>query len=133
MLAALQLPPVAEEVFDMATALNHVDGDLDFIRELATMLNEDAPRLIGDIRNAVDKRDAVLLEKSAHRLRGSLQPFAAPAAIKYAQNLETMGHSQDFSHTTDEYRLLDMEVQRLLAALSTISTPTSSRLPQLTE
>ncbi len=86
------------------------------------MLEEDAPQLISEIRDAVDRKDAAKLERSAHRLKGSLVPFVAPAAIKAAQTLETIGHSQELSNASDEYHLLDTEIQRLLAALKELSS-----------
>jgi len=125
-LAATQLLPCPEEVFDLAAALQLVEGDLEFLCHLAAMLDEDAPQQIADIRDAVESQDAAQLERSAHRLKGSLVPFAAPAAMKAAQALEVMGHSGELSNARGEYRLLDAEILRLLATLKGLTYPASS-------
>ena len=122
-LAAVQRPPYAEEGFDLPEALRRVDGDLDFLRALAVMLNEDAPLQIGNIRDAVEGRDATKLKRAAHRLKGSLIPFVAPWAINAAQSLETMGCTENLSNAPDAYHLLDAEVQRLLRATNEFTSP----------
>ena len=83
------------------------------------MMDEIAPRLVAEIREAIEEQDAEKLEQAAHRLKGSLIPFVAPAAMNAAQALETMGHVQDLSKALEEYRLLEIDVRRLLAALRT--------------
>jgi two-component system, sensor histidine kinase and response regulator len=57
-LATIPLLAPAEEVFDLAAALKGVYGNLKFLCEIATMLDEDTPRLVADIHDAVDGPDA---------------------------------------------------------------------------
>jgi HPt (histidine-containing phosphotransfer) domain-containing protein len=121
-LATKALPAPAEEIFDLTAALKGVNGNLDFLREIATSLDEDVPRLVADIHAAVERQDAAKLERAAHRLKGSLVPFVAPSAIKAAQILETMGHAQELSNASNTFHLLDTEIQRLLAALKDLSS-----------
>ena len=121
-LATVQRPPYAEEAFDLPEALRRVDGDLDFLRALALMLNEDAPQQIANIGDAVEEQDAGKLKRAAHRLKGSLIPFVATWAIRAAQSLETMGHTEDLSNAADAHHLLDAEVQRLLGTLKTFTS-----------
>ncbi|HEX4145110.1 MAG TPA: response regulator [Pirellulales bacterium] len=120
-LAALGSPPPADEILGMAAIFQRYDSDLGFLRELAGMMSEIAPRLVAEIRDAVEERDAAKLEHSAHRLKGSLIPFVAPAAMKAAQSLETMGHAHDLSNAAEEYRVLDDDLQRLLSALKEVA------------
>jgi CheY-like chemotaxis protein len=116
-LATRQPPPSAGEALDLSAVFRHCDSNLDFLQELAGMIDEIAPRLVADIRDAVEEQDAVKLEHAAHRLKGSLIPFVAPAAINAAQTLEDMGHAQDLSNALDECQILNVDVQRLLGAL----------------
>jgi len=125
-LATISLLAPAEEVFNLAAALKGVNGNLKFLCEIASMLDEDAPRLVAAIHDAVDGQDAAKLERAAHRLKGSLLPFVAPSATKAAQALETMGHAKELSNASVEYHLLDTEIQRLLAALRELASPTDS-------
>jgi signal transduction histidine kinase/CheY-like chemotaxis protein len=124
-LGMIQPPPPAEEAFDRTAALRRADGDLEFLCELAVMLQEDAPRQVAEIRDAVEGHDATKLKCTAHRLKGSLIPFVAPSATKAAQRLETMGQTHELSNAADEYHVLNTEIQRLLTALGEL-TPSSN-------
>jgi two-component system sensor histidine kinase/response regulator len=125
-LATIPLPVPAEEVFNLAAALKGVNGNLNLLCEIATMLDEDAPQLVANIHAAVDGQDATKLERAAHRLTGSLLPFVAPSATKAAQALEAMGHANELSSASDKYHVLDTEIQRLLAALKDLAPPSDS-------
>ncbi|HEY1783986.1 MAG TPA: response regulator, partial [Pirellulales bacterium] len=121
-LAANETPAPARDIPGMAAVFQRYDSDFNFLRELAGMMRDIAPRLVAEIRDAVEQRDATKLEHTAHRLKGSLVPFVAPAAMKAAQSLETMGHVHDLSSAAEEYRLLDEDVQRLVAALKEVAS-----------
>jgi HPt (histidine-containing phosphotransfer) domain-containing protein len=107
-------------VIGVAAVFQRYDSDLDFLRELAGMMCDMAPGLVDQIRDAIERQDAAGLEQTAHRLKGSLIPFVAPAAIQAAQSLETMGHLHELSRACQEYDLLEADVQRLLVALREI-------------
>jgi HPt (histidine-containing phosphotransfer) domain-containing protein len=107
-------------IIGVAAVFQRCDGDLDFLRELAGMMCDIAPGLVDEIRAAIQRQDAVRLEQTAHRLKGSLIPFVAPVAAKAAQSLETMGHVHELSRAREEYDLLNADVQRLLVALREI-------------
>ena len=119
-LAAIPLQCPVEEAFDMASSLERINGDLEFLIELADMLAHDAPVQVEEIRDAVDRNDAAKLERAAHRLKGSLLPFVAARAMPVAQSLETMGHTHELSNALQEFQVLNVEVKRLLAALKEI-------------
>jgi PAS domain S-box-containing protein len=126
LLATIPLPAPAEEVFNLAAALKGVNGNLEFLREIAAMLDEDAPRLVTEIHDAIDGKNAAKLEHAAHRLKGSLLPFAAPTAIQAAQALEAMAHAKELSNASGKYQLLNTEIQLLLAALMELTPPSDS-------
>jgi signal transduction histidine kinase/ActR/RegA family two-component response regulator len=121
-LSAVQTPSSPVDIFDLTAALNTVDGDFDCFSVLAAMFIEDAPRQVADIRDAIETRDSVALERASHQLKGSLLPFAASKAAQAAQTLETMGHTQDLAHALDEYRILDAAVEQLLTALKQLGS-----------
>jgi signal transduction histidine kinase/DNA-binding response OmpR family regulator len=128
-LSAVRIPSTCVGVFDLASALQKVDGDIDCLNELVAMLIEDAPGQVADIRDAVERRDSVTLESAAHRLKGSLIPFAATEAAQAVQALEIMGHNQDLAYALDEYQTLDTAIQQLLTALKQscpFETPSST-------
>ncbi|MBN2580364.1 MAG: response regulator [Pirellulales bacterium] len=113
-----------EPVFDYSAALSRADDDVDFLRELAAMFVEDAPPLLAEIRRMIETRDAAGLEKTAHRLKGSLTPFTAPTAYETAQTLETIGRAGDLAQAEELGRQLEWETERLLVSLSAMLSKT---------
>ena len=61
--------------FDEKALMDRVDDDLEFLKETVTMLDEDGPVLLEELRAAVSARDATALVKSAHALKGMLANF----------------------------------------------------------
>jgi CheY-like chemotaxis protein len=102
-------------------ALKIAGGNEEFLREMNSMLLEDAPRLLQEIHAAVLSRDSDRLEKTAHRLKGSFIPFAATAAVEQASRMETIGRFGDLSAADDEYERLEHETNQLLMELRRFS------------
>jgi two-component system sensor histidine kinase/response regulator len=101
-------------VFDEAAALARVDGDVGFLRELASLLVEDAPQVLAQIGEAIAAEDAARVERTAHRLKGGLIPFCATDAFEAAQALEDLGHSGKLGPAKQEFRDLQRHLDRLL-------------------
>jgi signal transduction histidine kinase/HPt (histidine-containing phosphotransfer) domain-containing protein len=108
-------PPL---VFDEAAALARVDGDVGFLRELASLLAEDAPQLLAQIGDATAALDAVRIEKTAHRLKGALIPFCSADAFEAAQTLEDIGHSGELGPAKQEFHDLENHLDRLLEKIT---------------
>jgi two-component system sensor histidine kinase/response regulator len=123
LLAVIRPFASAEESFDRAAVFRRTDSDLDFLEELASMMEDIAPRLVAEIHDAIEQNDAAKLQRTAHSLKGSLIPFVAAVASDAAQSLETMGHVGDLSNASQAYLLLDVDVRRLLAALKEVTSP----------
>ena len=105
------------EVFDENALMDRVDDDTEFLQETITMLDEDCPALLEQIRTAAALRDADHLAKVAHALKGMLANFCAEPAEAAARTLETMGREErldDVEAATDHAQ---RETERLQAAL----------------
>ncbi|HEY2953477.1 MAG TPA: response regulator, partial [Verrucomicrobiae bacterium] len=63
--------------FDLNGAIDRVEGDIDLLKEIALLFLDDAPAMLFDLHLAVEGGDALALEKSAHRLKGSVANFGA--------------------------------------------------------
>jgi len=112
--------------FDEAAALARVDGDVDLLRELASMLVEDAPQLLAQIGDAVAAEDPVRVEKTAHKLKGSLIPFCSADAFQVATTLEEMGQSGRLDGAKQKYHDLENHLDRLLAKLAELVVASKS-------
>ncbi len=112
---------VKEELaFDTSVVLKRVDGDRDLLREVAGLFFEDTPRLMTDIRKAIDCADAQALERSAHTLKGSVGNFGAKRAFELAFALEQMGRNSDFARAAEAYGQLEQQIALLFPALESL-------------
>lgn len=82
---------------DHAVALERVGGDLGLLREIAVLFLIECPRIMADIRAALETGNAAALERAAHSLKGSVGNFGARQAFDAALRLEAIGRSRDLS------------------------------------
>jgi HPt (histidine-containing phosphotransfer) domain-containing protein len=82
------------------------------LRELLVLFAEDCPRMLDEIRRAIDTRDASELRHAAHALKGSVANFAAPRAVAAALALELMGREGDLTDAERGFRRLKDELDR---------------------
>jgi len=106
--------------FDPSVVLKRVDGDLDLLKEVAALFFEDTPRLMTEIRKAVERADAPVLERSAHTLKGSVGNFGARRAFELSFNLEQMGRNGDFGHAIEVFEQLEQQIAQLVPALESM-------------
>jgi CheY-like chemotaxis protein len=104
--------------FDEAAALARVDGDAALLRELASMLTEYAPQLLAQVGDAVAAEDPLRVEKTAHKLRGSLISFCSANAFEAAKTLEQIGRSGRLDGANQKYHDLENHFGQLLAKLA---------------
>jgi two-component system sensor histidine kinase/response regulator len=117
-LQAVRARSTASLAFDEAAALARVDGDAGFLRELVSLLAEDAPKLLAQIGDAVAAEDPVGVEKTAHKLKGSLIPFCSSDAFEAGNTLEQIGRSGRLDGANQKYHELEDHLNRLLAKLA---------------
>ena len=111
-------PPAA--VLDAAGLLDRVDGDLQFVRELADGLLRDGPRWIGELRAGVARADHTAVERTAHAIRGSVANLGGGAACAVAQQIEADARAGALP-AGDRAGELEGELIRLHAALVTLA------------
>lgn len=109
-----------EQVLDRATALSRVGGDLDLLKEIASLFLEEYPRELDDIHKALATGDAHMLERSAHGLKGSVANFGARAAVDAAFQLEQLGKAGKLDQVPPALSALERTLACLHAELSAI-------------
>jgi CheY-like chemotaxis protein/HPt (histidine-containing phosphotransfer) domain-containing protein len=85
------------DVFDRKQALVCVDGDRELLGEVASIFWEECPQLLAGIDAAITRGDAAALERTAHRLKGSVGNFGASTVCELARRLEAMGKAGDLA------------------------------------
>jgi|SRR5689334_3689616 len=109
-----------EHVMDRATALARVGGDLELLKEIATLFLDEYPRALDDMRKALATGDAKLLEHAAHGLKGSVANFSAPAAEEAAFQLEKLGRAQKLDQAPEIVTALEQALALLQAELASL-------------
>lgn len=107
----------APSSFDPLIARRQVDDDEALLKEVILLFLEDNPKREADLQQAMEKRDAALLERTAHTIKGSCVIFGAADARNSAHDLELLGHSGDFERALTAMVRLSKEIQRLTGDL----------------
>lgn len=109
-------------VLDPDVILERVGGDVQFLQELAVIFVDDCPKLLGDIRTAIQSGDLRSLEHAAHTLKGSVANFGAEPARAAALRLEMLGRTGDLKPAPEACAVLEHEIARFTQALSALAS-----------
>ncbi len=97
-----------------------VGGDTEFIVELVNVFFGEAPKLLSDMRQALESKDAVLLHRAAHSLKSSSAEFGATALSGSCRELESMGRNGVFSGVDELLGRAEAEYAQAKVALETM-------------
>jgi HPt (histidine-containing phosphotransfer) domain-containing protein len=110
-------PPVeATVVFDVDDALARVEGDRELLAELLEICRSEAPRMLDDIRRAIEADDPIRLERAAHAFKGSVASLGARAVAQAASELEAIGRRGRVSEARDRFAAMERDYQSLESA-----------------
>ncbi len=120
--ATAKTEPPAERhdtpAFDQNALLESMNGNRVVLGEMVKLCLEiDAPRLLGNLREGLERQDFKAVEQAAHGLKGLVGEFHAPAAYAAAKQLEQTGHEQAADVLQPQAETLLREFDRLTAAL----------------
>ena len=116
----VDLVAAADGVLDWPEAVQRVGGKSDIMKELSDLFLEECPRLMAQIRAALDAGNADDLRREAHTLKGSADLFAAAPTVKAAYHLETIARDQQLDEAEDAWLELKRQVDILLPVLGRI-------------
>jgi HPt (histidine-containing phosphotransfer) domain-containing protein len=103
--------------FDPHSLWDRVDGDLDLLRDLIVVFAEEFPGMLASMEAAIRNGDAVQLEKSGHKIKGSALQFSCRSAATAAQKLEELGRSRTVAGAEPLLRALRQEIDFLMETL----------------
>lgn len=103
--------------FDREAMLAELDGDEELLAELVETMKAEAPKLLLEVRVAVEAADATLVGRAAHTLKGAVSNFGARAAADAALRLEHMGRTGELTDVTPALATLEVEMKALVEAL----------------
>jgi PAS domain S-box-containing protein len=109
------VPPAA--ILDHEEALSNVGGDPALLRELTEVFLQDCPRMIEDVRAALQSGDAGKLKRAAHSLKGAAGILGGKATCEAALRLETLARQGDLSQAEPAWQALRQALEQLECAL----------------
>src|SRR6266436_5490705 len=111
-------PSPHAERLDRALLLERVEGDQELLAEMIQLFLADAPRLLDAMRNALLQGDMILLERSAHSMKGAAGNMSALFTVNAALQLEQSAKKgeQELSRTC--LAALEAAVECLLPVLA---------------
>jgi two-component system sensor histidine kinase/response regulator len=115
--------------FDLASAIEKTDGDLELLRELAQVFLEEGPRLLGAVGAALAAGDGEQIWSAAHAVKGSVSNFGATAAVDAAARLEALGRDGRIAGAGPVGHELDAAVQDLRKSLAELVETTVACRP----
>ena len=74
-----------------------MDNDPQLLRDLVDLFLDECPRLVDEIRVALERKDAKAVQRGAHSLKGSTSNLAAKMASEAALKLERLAHAGDLA------------------------------------
>jgi len=115
------------EVLDEALLMSRVDHDLQLLRDLVDLYLGDYPRLVDEIRAALQNKDGRALQRGAHSLKGCTSNLAAKLASEAALKLEGLAYAGDWAEAANALESLERELKRLQPALLAVRAETEQK------
>jgi len=113
-----EIPQESHEQVDRASLLERVEGDQELLAEMVHLFEEDAPKLLAAMRDALHRCDMVVLERAAHSLKGAAGNLSAKAAAAAASQLEKDAKNGDVETARGSLVEVERAVKQLLPALA---------------
>jgi PAS domain S-box-containing protein len=95
----------------------------DFIGEIIAIFNEDAPKLLQDLKQALISNDADLFRRSAHSLKSNSAQFGAMSLAEMAKELEVLGKEGRLTEVSEKVARLEAEYEIVREALRELNQP----------
>jgi HPt (histidine-containing phosphotransfer) domain-containing protein len=84
-----QIPlELVTQSIDWQLALDNVGGDKELLQEITVCFLEEVPRLVAEMRQAIENGDASSLERTVSALRGDLRYFGLAPVVKAVFELQ---------------------------------------------
>jgi two-component system, sensor histidine kinase and response regulator len=111
--SALPVRPLVAPSFDPEDVLARVAGDRDLLAELVDVFRAEYPRLLANLRHAVENADARGVQEAAHAIKGMVGNFGAAAASEAARALEVIGQEGVLTGAGAGVARLEREIDHL--------------------
>ena len=108
------------KVLDHTAALARAGGDLELLREIAVLFQEECPRVMEELRQAFERGDGPGAGRAAHGLKGSASNFGAAPAVEAALRIEQLAREGRIHEAGSAYEALEHAVATLVGELKEV-------------
>ena len=105
---------------DLAALREDLGDDDEMVRDLSRMFANDTPQLMQEIERALEAGELKTVQRTAHRLKGSIGVFHAPEVFAVAHQMETAGEHGDAARAREVLPELHHAIQAMLAQLGAL-------------
>lgn len=98
--------------FDLDKALDIVDQDKEFLKELMEIFNSDYPKKLSAIYQAIKEKDFKTLNEIAHGLKGAAGNLFLTKAYELSLELEKRGKENKIEGAEEIYKELEEELEQ---------------------
>jgi len=113
--------PSPNQLVDLDSVLERLDGDVDLFQDFIEIFMEDAPALVEEIGTAVKEVDATAL-------KGLLLNFGAKECVDLALALEKAGRANEMGNVKEDHEKLLVSYDALRDELRTLRS--NKQIPQ---
>jgi CheY-like chemotaxis protein/HPt (histidine-containing phosphotransfer) domain-containing protein len=120
LLPAVPLPqtPAGTSPVDVSAALRGVEGNQSLLENLFEVFQQDYPRQLAEIQDAIGMGDAERTARVAHSVKGVVGYFGTQHASALAAQLEALGHQADWEGALSLVQELEQELARISAFIA---------------
>lgn len=101
-------------------ALERIDGDREFLKELANIFLQEAEFHLADIEEAIRTSETGKLQDLAHTIKGAAANISAERARNIASMLETAAREGDLAKAEMLTKDLETEIEEIRSFISQI-------------
>lgn len=98
--------------FDLDKALDIVDQDKEFLKELMEIFNSDYPKKLSAIYQAIKEKDFKTLNEIAHGLKGAAGNLFLTKVYELTLELEKRGKENKIEGAEEIYKELEKELEQ---------------------
>ncbi len=106
------------EVFDKSDLLDRLGDDEDLCKEIIELFIEDTPHQINKLKKALEKKDASIIQRQAHLLKGSSANTSVLGMQEIAFQIEKAGETGDLEIATSLLLKLEEEFEKFKRIIS---------------
>lgn len=121
-------PPISKETadgpamgtFDLAAALERMDGDRELLEEVARLFVAEWPKTKASLELSLKTRDSRACERLAHGLKGASAHFGARKVSDCAFQLEKLGRAGSHEDAQQQWDSVKKEVEHLVEEMGSL-------------